>query len=197
MRNVFKTNKVLAMLSLVKRYHANQFRNNGKIPYWQHCLSVAEIVHNALKNSQELNEADDGYIAIVCSALGHDLFEDTSVSKKEIRKRFGKPVEELITCLTNVEGDASRKTYMEKLKSSPEEVVLIKYADLIENTISAAYSIHDMGTAWTKNFYQPIKNDTKKTLTSIKFVLYPATASKLREQFLFAEERFENNLIKF
>lgn len=183
------------MLRLAQNYHAKQSRNNSRIPYWYHCLSVAEIVFNALEQSQEIKN-NKLLSTIICGAIGHDLFEDTTVEKKLISKQFGKEVEKLILYLTNEEDDAHRKEYMKKIKNSPEEALLIKYADLIENTISCAYGIHDLGVDWIKNFYIPIKNDTQKILALRKFVLYPKTATLLREQFAFAEERLISNINK-
>lgn len=197
MIRVFHEKKVHAMLHLVKHHHIKQFRNNGKVPYWHHCLSVAEIIANALTRSQELKSNNNLLTTIVCGALGHDLFEDTNIKRKIVAKQFGKQIKELIAWLTNEENDTHREKYMEKIKASPEEVALIKYADLIENTISCAYSINNLGIDWIKKFYRPIKNDTKKVLCSKRFVLYPKTVARLREQFAFAEERFDHNLTKY
>lgn len=193
---IFHEKKVESMLVVMKNYHAGQFRNKGRIPYWHHCLSVAEIVANAINESRELKN-DNLLIAIICAAIGHDLFEDTTVERETVVKQFGSQIEELIVCLTNEEDDAHRAKYMEKIKTSSEEVALIKYADLIENTISCAYSIQDLGIEWMKNFYLPIKDETKKTLSLKKFILYPKTAAQLREQFAFAEERLVNNINKY
>lgn len=194
---IFQQEKVKNMLRLVQQYHAEQFRNKGRVPYWYHCLSVAEIVTVALEQAGELESNNDLFISIACSALGHDLFEDTIVERQIIREKFGAQVEEMIVTLTNEEDDAHRDKYMEKIAASSEELALIKYADLIENTISCAYGIHDLGIDWIKSFYLPIKSETEKVLASKKFAVYPETATLLRIQYAFAAERLEHNFIKY
>ena len=194
---IFQQEKVKDMLQLVQQYHAEQFRNNGKVPYWHHCLSVAEIVIVAFEQTGELENNNDLLVSIACSALGHDLLEDTAVTRLAIRDRFGLRVEEMIISLTNEEDDAHRDKYMRKIAASSEELALIKYADLIENTISCAYGINDLGVDWIKSFYLPIKDETEKILASKKFSIYAETANLLRIQYRFAAERLDNNFIKY
>lgn len=196
MATVFKNKKVDSMLQLVKKMHKKQYRNNGKVPYWFHCLSVAEIVLAGLEQSKEIN--DNATITnIMCAALGHDLLEDTKIDRLELEKNFGDTIVGYIDELTNDEGDAYHIAYMRKIKNGSEEAGLIKYGDLIDNTIGVAYGLHDVGVNWAKKFFKPIKDHTKKTLLSKQFNTYPKTAELLKQYFLFCEERFENNLQKY
>ena len=64
--------------------HHGQFRQSGE-PYITHPLAVASILAQLHLDSQALT-----------AALLHDVMEDTSVTKTEITRNFGKPVAELV-----------------------------------------------------------------------------------------------------
>ena len=44
------------MEELAKKYHATQFRNKNKVPYYEHCIGVASIVTTVLKQTSEADE---------------------------------------------------------------------------------------------------------------------------------------------
>ena len=136
------------MRRVIRRGHADQFRNRGKVPYWQHCESVAEILEWGLQAHPEELPDPDTRTSMVLAALGHDLYEDTSVGPDEIRATFGDRVSRLISELSNEVSDADRGDYIAKLSTISEEARLIKLSDSIENATSGAYAIHDMGAEW-------------------------------------------------
>src|SRR5437667_12070258 len=68
--------------------HQGQFRLSGH-PYISHPVAVAEIVADWQLDAQA-----------VMAALPHDVMEATEVSKQQIAERFGKPVAELVDCLS-------------------------------------------------------------------------------------------------
>lgn len=75
------------MRRIVERYHEGQYRNNDKSsPYRFHCEAVALLVHEVLVQTDEYDKSADD---IILAALGHDLYEDTSVDRKLIRQEFG------------------------------------------------------------------------------------------------------------
>ncbi len=90
----------------------------------------------------------------------------------------------LIRELTNPNDDAHTDEYMERIASDSEEARLIKYADLIENTSSVCYSLHEPGreapVLWAKEFYLPILTRTAEVLSLTAFEKYPQTAEALR-----------------
>lgn len=181
------------MLKLVKHYHKDQSRNNGKVPYWQHCQSTAEILNYAFMQTKETsNDFND----LLLAAIGHDLYEDTQINPKDIEKQFGIKVHSLIVGMTNYEGDNDRNKYLTKIKKSSEEIRLIKICDMIENMISSAYGIHDNGAEWTSNFLLPIINESRGAIAQTTFKKYNKVAHFLLKLSDFAYERLIDNLNK-
>src|SRR6478752_2820346 len=64
--------------------HRGQFRKSGE-PYITHPLAVASILSQWRLDAQGL-----------AAALLHDVMEDTSVTKNELEKSFGKPVADMV-----------------------------------------------------------------------------------------------------
>jgi (p)ppGpp synthase/HD superfamily hydrolase len=188
--------KTRSMLDIVQKYHASQWRNNGRVPYWHHCLSTAEIVYYAICRS---NELEDSSLAtdMFLSALGHDLYEDTPINPGEIKNAFGARVDEWIRFLTNEEGDDFRENYLRKIDTSPEEVKLIKLADVTDNTTSCAYGLHDLGAEWVRTQYMPHMEEMRSVITADRFRTYFRTATFLIQNLQFACERLESNLKKW
>src|SRR5690349_13122970 len=123
------------MVSLVKQFHASQTRSNPQVPYWHHCVSVTEILSDALSETNEISDPPLLQDLLIAS-LGHDLYEDTKARREDISKRFSARSDELIWHLTNEHGDHDRSAYVGKISAAPEEAKLIKLADLTENTLS-------------------------------------------------------------
>lgn len=195
-----KTNlstKKQLMVGTIKKYHNGQFRIQGnKVPYWYHCQSVAEIVDNALEKTGEIDNSklvEDIFLA----GLGHDLYEDTDISRDEIKLNFGPRVDDFIFNMTNEEDDYHRQKYLKKLSNASEEVKLIKFGDMIDNTIGCAYNIHDLGVEWVENFLLPIMNDNKGVIRVNDFIRYSKTAALLQVQFDFCYNRLKENLQKY
>ena len=92
-----------------------------------HCIRVKKKVEDAL--ALEGNEVA-AHRDILQAALGHDLYEDTSIHRQVVVDRFGSAVDALIRCLT--EG-TSVPAYVEQVAKGPEEARLIKYGDLADN----------------------------------------------------------------
>lgn len=165
------------MRRIVERYHEGQYRNNDKSsPYRFHCEAVALLVHEVLVQTDEYDKSADD---IILAALGHDLYEDTSVDRKLIRQEFGARVDELIFQLTNEEDDAHREEYMRKIHSASDEVVLVKLADMIENMNSVFYNRNVLGKEWVDTFFLPIMDDYLPHLRDKKFGSYTQTGNAL------------------
>jgi (p)ppGpp synthase/HD superfamily hydrolase len=165
------------MRRVVERYHKGQYRNKDKnSPYRLHCEAVALLVKEVLTQTGEYDDnADD----IVLAALGHDLYEDTSVDRDFIRQEFGAHVDELIFQLTNEEDDEHRDKYMQKIHSASDEVILIKLADMIENMNSVFYNRSVLGQEWVDTFFLPIMDDYLPHLHGKKFTNYVQTGNYL------------------
>lgn len=162
------------MLKTITRWHDGQKR--GDLPVTVHCRNVAAIAHFAL---QAERVEDDLLDDVIVAALGHDLLEDTYVSRQELYEQFGERVLGFIELLTNHQDDYHTDEYMEQIQSAPEEVRIIKYGDLIDNIASVNYSLHQLGSDWGNNFFSPIMNKTLKMLQNSRFSKYPEAAARL------------------
>jgi (p)ppGpp synthase/HD superfamily hydrolase len=151
------------MRELVIHAHGAQTRNGGRVPYALHVLSVGTIVEDAVELGGELSDPQlrhDLYLA----ALGHDLYEDTAVTREHVCDRFGERVDRLIEGMTNRKGDHDRAGYLAQLRDARDEVRLIKRADLIDNATSCAYGIHDLTRAWVATTFVPIAHELVEVL---------------------------------
>jgi len=165
------------MRELTRQGHAGQSRNGGRLPYWVHTDAVADICDRALRRTGELppDEAAD----LVLAAHGHDLYEDTGVSAATVREQFGARVDGWIEGMSNRKGDHDRADYMRHLASSEDEIRVIKCADLVDNMLSVAYGLHDVGTDWAREFFLPIASETREVLLSTPFARLPETGAYL------------------
>ncbi len=173
------------MEQLIRKYHSQQFRNNKKeyvpvkIPYTDHLFGVKSILTSVLSMYDECKDLDLQN-DMCCAALGHDLLEDTDTTEALIVEATNDRVLNLIKELTNPVDDAHTDQYMQQLSKASEEARLIKYADLIENTLSVAYNYYHLGERWVQNFYEPILLSTQKVLAETEFEVYSKTASYMR-----------------
>lgn len=166
------------MEELIEKYHTGQTRNKGHVPYVVHLYGVREILKNLILAEEEIPKriARD----LGNAALGHDLLEDTEVLEEEIVSCTNEKVLRYIKEVTNPEDDSHTMKYMEQIKRASEEGRLIKYADLIDNTLSVAYGLHELGQEWVESFYLPILKRTKNVLEETSFEKYPRTAKQAR-----------------
>jgi GTP pyrophosphokinase len=110
--------------------HQGQFRKTGD-PYIVHPLAVANILAELHLDPQALT-----------AALLHDVMEDTSVTKGEISRKFGKSVAELVDGVskldriefaTHEEHQAESFRKMLLAMARDVRVILIKLADRLHN----------------------------------------------------------------
>jgi len=110
--------------------HEGQFRNSGE-PYISHPLAVAGILGQWHLDPQALT-----------AALLHDVMEDTSITKNQILKMFGKPVAELVDGVSKLDKiefetheEAQAENFRKMLLAMARDVrvILIKLADRLHN----------------------------------------------------------------
>jgi GTP pyrophosphokinase len=110
--------------------HEGQFRQSGE-PYISHPLAVANILAQWHLDSQALT-----------AALLHDVMEDTSVTKTEISRNFGKSVADLVDGVSKLDkiefeshAEAQAENYRKMLLAMARDVrvILIKLADRLHN----------------------------------------------------------------
>jgi len=83
--------QLLKVLNFAAQKHKNQTRKDGKIPYINHPIQVANIL-------AQNGETD---ISLLSAALLHDTIEDTETSEKEILENFGKEVLQIVLDCTD------------------------------------------------------------------------------------------------
>ncbi len=113
-----------------ERHHTGQIRQTGDL-YITHPLAVANIL-------ADLHMDSEGLMA----AMLHDVIEDTSVTKRQITRRFGRKVAELVdgvSKLTEIEFETKAEQQAESFQkmtlamSRDIRVLLVKLADRLHN----------------------------------------------------------------
>lgn len=119
---------------LGKLWHSGQLRKYTCVPYFDHCIEVAEAVQRSSYGSVEA----------VVAALLHDTLEDTKAQPAEIELFFGPKVLEFVLEVTDKskleDGNRAARKEIDRLhlaKASPTGKT-IKLADLLSNTKSIA-----------------------------------------------------------
>ena len=185
------------MLGKIREYHEGQTRQGGNAPYWFHCQSVGQIIRDASERTGEAQGNEELFSNVFLAALGHDLYEDTKISRQEILESFGEKVDEYIEFMTNRFGEENQKEFLDNIKKAPEEVWLIKLADLTENTIGGAYSIPFNDLKWTKDFLLPVMTNGQKEMNIVVFQKYAKTGNLLKEYLDFAINRLREHVEQF
>lgn len=122
--------KLIKAANLSETLHHDQKRASGE-PYFIHPMKVAEILVDMEMDCET-----------VAAALLHDLLEDTEVTADDIRKGFGKQVQNLVEGVTKISilqaksisvqrSETIRKMLLAMTKDI--RVILIKLADKLHN----------------------------------------------------------------
>ena len=170
--------------------HEGQHRKSGE-PYISHPLEVAGILGDMHMDHQTL-----------AAAILHDVIEDTATDKKEIVRRFGKDIAELVdgvSKLAQVEFDSHAEAQAHNFRkmlmamSNDIRVIIVKLADRLHNmrTLSALDSAKRRRIAReTLEIYAPIAqrlgiNSIRLELEDLGFaILYPMRYRILNEQII-------------
>lgn len=110
--------------------HAGQMRDEGN-PYIIHPLRVAISLTDELAiHSPKL----------VCSALLHDVIEDSPITREEIAAEFGEEIAEIVWLLTKFD-DVSLPAYLAAIEEAAETgAPIVKLCDRLDNLRFLAYS---------------------------------------------------------
>ncbi len=126
-----KTAIITKAFNFAKAAHKGLKRRSGE-PYILHPISVARIV---------LNEIGLGSTSI-CSALLHDVVEDTDYTVEDISNHFGPKIAQIVEGLTKISGGVFGEKASEQAEnfrkllltmSEDIRVILIKIADRLHN----------------------------------------------------------------
>ena len=170
--------------------HEGQRRKSGE-PYISHPLEVAGILGDMHMDHQTL-----------AAAILHDVIEDTAIDKKEVARRFGKGVAELVDGVSKLdqiefsshaEAQAHNFRKMLMAMSNDIRVILVKLADRLHNmrTLDALEPTKRRRIAReTLEIYAPIAqrlgiNNIRLELEELGFAgLYPLRYRILNEQII-------------
>jgi len=172
--------KKTAAVELIKRIHAGQTRSGGRVPAWYHMARVSRILELVLLDDAKEGTAEERE-SIILAGLGHDSLEDTDVTEAELERYFGSRGLAMIKGMTNPRDDSDHSLYIRQVAGAEEAVRLVKFADLIENCASVAYSLDIMGVEWTRSFFLPIVAPMIAAVMPTDFPTYPAAAAHLKD----------------
>lgn len=122
------TDKIRKALRLAATQHDGQHRRDSITPFIVHPIEVAMIL------SKYTNDED-----IISSALLHDVLEDTQgCSYEKLVEDFGNKVADIVQSLTDkplpdLTWNEKHQKYLDDLKNSSDEAVLICLADKYSN----------------------------------------------------------------
>jgi len=156
-------------IDFANKVHWGQFRKSSSVPKMVHLIGVMNIL---LENNY------DNEIAI--AGLLHDSLEDTSLTKEDLKLRFGVRVASLVEGASENDKSKSweerKNQTIEYLKTAPIDVCVIVCADKIDNfrfTRRVYEKIGDevwlrfnRGKEQQKWYFQSIVKILKKRLTS-------------------------------
>ncbi len=148
--------KIMRAYDLANNAHEGQVRSSGD-PYISHPISVASILLDYCMDTDT-----------ICSALLHDVVEDTDIPLEEIRKKFGDDVALMVDGVTKIGQvplNSKEEQHAENIRkilmamSKDIRVIIIKLADRLHNmrTLDARPPHKQRKTSLeTMNFYAPI-----------------------------------------
>ena len=194
MQRTAESDAAAEMRQLVVRAHERHRRDPGELPVAAHALSVAEILDDALAMTGELRAQPELHCDLYLAALGHDLYQETTISATDVRDRFGVRVDQLIGGLTIRAGEHEYHQYVARIGGADEEVRLIKLADLIENVVSCACRIDALGDRWVRKTFLLIAEHMFEVVSDAEYARYPRTSALLASWLDFAMRRLRANL---
>jgi len=139
--------------------HGPQQRESGE-PFVSHCVEVCRILLELLEGRLDTT--------LACSAVLHDVVEDTAVQLEDVEKRFGKDVAGLVEGVTKLSGlhfdsreAAQAENFRRMLLSMSRDlrVIFIKLADRLHNMRTLGYLRPDKArriAEETRDIYSPL-----------------------------------------
>jgi len=109
-----------AALGYAERRHAGQRRRSDHAPFIQHPLEVARLLHEAGAGEE-----------LVAAGVLHDVIEKTTVTRRELRARFGERIAELVEAVSEnpaIEPYAKRKAALRDQVAAADDAALMLFA---------------------------------------------------------------------
>ena len=150
--------KLAEAVEYARGFHT-EARKGSAVPYMAHLLGVAALVMEEAGGPVTVTEA------MVLAALLHDVAEDHGGWHRlaEIRLRFGPDVARMVEGLSDNLDDGSgrsirweerKQSYLVRLATEPDAVVVISAADKLYNAKSMLDSYREVGPALWKHFHR-------------------------------------------
>ncbi len=156
----YDLSKIISAYEFASKYHEGQTRASGE-PYITHPVAVAFIL-------LELGMDTD----TICSALLHDVVEDTGCSLEEIKKSFGQDVAMLVDGVTKL-GKIPLFTREEQQAENVRKILLAMSQDIRVIIIKLCDRLHNMRTLH-------FREDSKRRATALETMyIYAPIAHRL------------------
>jgi guanosine-3',5'-bis(diphosphate) 3'-pyrophosphohydrolase len=115
--------RVRRAYEVARAAHSGQTRDEGT-PYIVHPVRVAVSLIDELKIYSP---------KLICSALLHDVIEDSEITREEIDQMFDEEIAEVVWLLTKFE-DVSLREYLARIEAAAETgAPLVKLCDRLDN----------------------------------------------------------------
>jgi len=125
--NKEQSEKINDMFKVALEYHNGQIRNGSGLPYFIHLTDV-------MKRVTEFGVYD---LETILGAIGHDLFEDTTIHEGHLKRDFGGNVVRIIRECSREGGDAVTRQekidFLSSFKKKSFQSCIIKLADRMSN----------------------------------------------------------------
>ncbi len=141
-------------ISLAARAHEGQYRKDNKTPYAAHVFRVCMTLRHVFGVKDE---------KILAAAVLHDVIEDTDKDFDDIEERFGRDVARWAALMSKdkrLPEEECEAAYAKQLRDAPDEVKLIKLADIHDNLL-------DVSTAASNQLPKTVRK-TSRYLKAIK-----------------------------
>ncbi|MBU1701496.1 MAG: HD domain-containing protein [Candidatus Eisenbacteria bacterium] len=142
------TSRILRAVQVAVEAHSGQNRKASEVPYVLHPLAVAAKL-------VALGSAEDMIIA----GILHDTVEDTDLTSEMIKREFGPEVMRIVEgCSEPDKSDTweNRKRHtLEMLKTAPDDVLIVSWADKLDNIRSIRDDMARCHESIWKRFRRP------------------------------------------
>lgn len=153
--------------------HRNQKRHSGE-PYYGHPIAVAEILANLRMDTRS-----------ICTALMHDVIEDTEMTEDEMRAEFGEEITRLVIGVTKLGQLELSSTELSREKRQAEnfqKFVLAMSKDVRVLIVKLCDRLHNMRTLE----YHP-KKSSRERIARETMEIYAPLARKIGVEKICAE----------
>ena len=130
-----KIELLIQAISFAARAHKGQKRKDDRTPYTSHPFRVCMILRHVFDVVDE---------EILSAAVLHDTVEDTTTDFDDIEEQFGHKIATWVGILSKdkrMQEQEREAVYFEQLEKAPDEVKLIKIADVYDNILDSATAV--------------------------------------------------------